>query len=112
MADRLNGLPKYVVSSTLQRPGWNNTTVLRGPAANEVKKLKNEMKGNILVLASFQVVHTLIDHDLVDELRLKIFPVVLGQGKRLFGEASDKRQMRLVSAQALRDVAFLIYERV
>ena len=112
LADRLNSLPKYVVSSTLQRPGWNNTTVLRGQAANEVKKLKNGMKGNILVLASFQVVHTLIEHDLVDELRLRIFPVVLGQGKRLFGEARNKRQMRLVLAQALHDVAFLIYERV
>jgi dihydrofolate reductase len=111
LADRLNSLPKYVVSSTLERPDWNNSTVLKGDVVNEVSKLKLELNGEIVVPASFQLVHTLIEHDLVDELRLKIFPVVLGAGERLFGEASDKRPMRLVASQTVEgDVAFLTYE--
>jgi dihydrofolate reductase len=113
LADRLNSLPKYVVSPTLADPDWNNSTVLKGDVVAEVAKLKDDLEGEIVVPASFQLVHTLIDHDLVDELRLKIFPVVLGAGERLFGETSDKKPMRLVDAQTLGDgVAFLTYELV
>jgi dihydrofolate reductase len=113
LADRLNGMPKYVVSSTLDDPGWNNSTVLKGDVANEVSELKRELNGEIVVVASFQLVRTLMEHDLVDELRLKIYPVVLGAGERLFGEISDKRPMRLVDTQTVDDdVAFLTYERV
>jgi dihydrofolate reductase len=113
LADRLNSLPKYVVSSTLEHPDWNNSTVLKGDVLNEVSKLKHELKGEIVVPASFQLVRTLMDHDLVDELRLKIFPVVLGAGERLFGETSDKKPMRLVDIQTVEgDVVFLTYEPV
>jgi dihydrofolate reductase len=113
LADRFNGMPKYVVSSTLEEPDWNNSTVLKGDVVNEVAKLKHELEGEIVVPASFQLVHTLIEHDLVDELRLKIFPVVLGTGERLFGETSDKKPMRLFDTQTLGDgVAFLTYELV
>ena len=101
LADKLNSLPKYVVSSTLEHPGWNNSTVLTGDASDEVSKLKQELDGEIVVPASFQLLRTLIEHDLVDELRLKIFPVVLGAGERLFGETSDKKPMRLVDTQTL-----------
>ncbi len=93
LADRLNSLPKYVVSSTLDHPAWNNSTVLKGDVANEVSNLKRELNGEINVPASFQLVRTLMEHDLVDELRLKIYPVVLGAGERLFGEISDKRPL-------------------
>jgi dihydrofolate reductase len=113
LADKMNSLPKYVVSSTLEDPAWNNSTVLKGDVVAEVAKLKDELEGEIVVPASFQLVHTLIEHDLVDELRLKIFPVVLGTGERLFGETSDKKPMRLVDTQTLGDgVAFLTYELV
>ena len=113
LADRLNSLPKYVVSSTLEHPDWNNSTVLKGDVLNEVSKLKQELNGKIVVWASFQLVHKLMEHDLVDELRLKIYPVVLGAGERLFGETSDKKPMRLVGTQTVDgDVAFLTYERV
>jgi dihydrofolate reductase len=113
LADRLNSLPKYVVSATLDHPAWNNSAVLRGDVLNEVSKLRQELNGDIVVPASFQLVHTLMEHDLVDELRLKIFPVVLGAGQRLFGETSDKKPLRLVGSQTVEgDVAFLAYERV
>jgi dihydrofolate reductase len=113
LADRLNSLPKYVVSSTLEDPDWSNSTVLRGDVLNEVSKLKQELNGEIVVLASFQLVRTLLEHDLVDELRLKVYPVVLGAGERLFGETSDKKPMRLVGTQTVDgDIAFLTYERV
>src|SRR5437870_13496410 len=85
LADRLNSLPKYVVSSTLEDPGWNNTTVLKGDV--EVSKLKQELNGEIVVAASFQLLHMLMEHDFVDELRLMFYPVVLGSGERLFGES-------------------------
>jgi dihydrofolate reductase len=112
LADRLNSLPKYVVSSTLEDPDWNNSTVLKGDVMNEVSKLRQELHGQILVPASFQLLHALIEHDLVDELRLKIFPVVLGAGERLFAETSDKRPMRLVDTQIVEGgVAVLTYER-
>jgi dihydrofolate reductase len=111
LADRLNSLPKYVVSSTLEDPDWNNSTVLKGDVVTEVSRLKHELDGEIVVPASFQLVRTLMEHDLVDELRLKIFPVVLGAGARLFGETSDKKPMRLLDTQTLGDgVAILTYE--
>jgi dihydrofolate reductase len=113
LAERLNNLPKYVVSSTLEHPDWKNSTVLKGDVLNEVSKLKHELKGEVVVPASFQLVRTLMEHDLVDELRLKIFPVVLGAGERLFGETSDKKAMRLVDTQSVEgDVVFLTYELV
>jgi dihydrofolate reductase len=113
LADRLNALPKYVVSSTLEDPEWNNSTVLKGDAVDEVSKLKQEVKGEIVVAGSFQLLRTLMEHDLVDELRLKIFPVVLGAGERLFGETSDARPLRLVDSQTLGDgIALLRYEVV
>jgi dihydrofolate reductase len=113
LADRLNSLPKYVVSSTLEHPDWNNSTVLKGDVLGEVSKLKHELEGDIVVPASFQLVRTLMEHDLVDELRLKIFPVALGAGERLFGETSDKKAMRLVDTRTVEgDIVFLTYEPV
>jgi dihydrofolate reductase len=110
-ADRLNSLPKYVVSSTLEDPDWNNSTVLRGDVVNEVSKLKQELDGDVVVYASFQLVHTLLEHDLVDELRLMIYPVVLGAGERLFGQTSEKRPLRLVASRTVGEsLAFLTYE--
>ena len=117
-ADRLNSLPKYVVSSTLEEPKWSNSTVfkgavLKGDVVTEVSKLKQELAGDIVVYASARLVHTLMEHDLVDELRLMVFPVVLGAGERLFGETSDKKPMRLVHTQTVGDsLALLTYERV
>ena len=112
-ADRLNSLPKYVVSSTLEEPRWTSATVLRGDVKDEVSKLKQELDGDIVVYASTQLVHTLMERDLVDELRLTVYPVVLGSGERLFGETSDSRPLRLVSTQTVGDgLAFLTYERV
>ena len=109
----MNSLPKYVVSSTLADPDWNNSTVLTGDVVTAVSKLKHELDGEINVPGSFQLVHTLIEHDLVDELRLKVFPVVIGAGERLFGETSDKKSMRLVDTRTLGEgVAFLTYELV
>jgi len=112
-ADRLNSLPKYVVSSTLEHPHWGNATVLKGDVVDEVSKLKQEFDGEIVVYASYQLARTLIDHDLVDELRLVVFPVVLGRGERLFGETSDMKPLRLLSARTIGDgLAFLTYELV
>jgi dihydrofolate reductase len=109
----LNSLPKYVVSSTLQEPKWSNSTVLKGDVVSEISKLKQELAGDICVYASYQLGHTLIEHDLVDELRLFVFPFVLGAGERLFGETSDKKPMRLVDAKTIGDgLAFLTYEMV
>jgi dihydrofolate reductase len=110
LADRLNGKPKYVVSSTLQDPAWNNSTVLKGDVVSEVSTLKQQLAGDIVVAASFQLVHTLIEHDLADELRLTIYPVVLGAGERLFGEISDKKPMRLINTRTVGDrLAYLTY---
>ena len=112
-ADRLNSLPKYVVSSTLIDPEWNNTTVLGGEAVTEVSRLKQELDGEIIVAASRQLVSTLIEHNLVDELRLMVYPVVLGAGERLFGETSDKKPMRLINTRTLGDdLVFLTYQLV
>ena len=110
-ADRLNSLPKYVVSSTLNEPKWSNATVLNGDVVKEVSKVKQEINGEILVYASYQLVHTLIEHDLVDEFRLVVFPVVLGAGNRLFGESSDKKALRLVRTETIGEgLAFVTYE--
>jgi dihydrofolate reductase len=113
LADRLNSKPKYVVSSTLQDPIWNNTTVLKGKVVNEVSKLKQQLAGDIVVPASFQLVRPLIEHDLADELRLMIYPVVLGAGERLFGETSDNKPLRLISTRTVgSDLAYLTYQPV
>ena len=112
-ADRLNSLPKYVVSSTLQEPKWSNSTVLTGDVVSEVSKLRQELAGEIVVYASYQLGRTLIEHDLVDELRLFVFPVVLGAGERLFGETSDKKPLRLVDTKTIGDgLTYLSYEMV
>jgi dihydrofolate reductase len=111
-ADRLNSLPKYVVSATADEVKWGNGTVLRGDIVSEVSRLKRELDGDIVVYASYQLGRTLLEHDLVDELRLFVFPVVLGAGTRLFGETSDNKPMRLVRAQAVGEgLVFLTYER-
>jgi dihydrofolate reductase len=113
LADRLNSLPKYVVSATLGHPAWNNSTVLTGEALSEVQKLKQTLAGEIVVPGSFQLVHALIEHDLVDELRLKVFPVALGAGERLFGETSDKKPLRLLHTETVEGgVACLSYQPV
>jgi dihydrofolate reductase len=110
-ADKFNTMPKYVVSSTLEEPEWNNSTVLKGDVAEEVAKLRQEQEGDIVVHGSAQLVQTLIEHDLVDELRLMVFPVVLGSGKRLFGDTSDKKRLRLVDSKTVGDgVAILTYQ--
>jgi dihydrofolate reductase len=112
-ADRLNNLPKYVVSATLVEPHWNNSTVLAGDVVNEVSKLKQRLAGEIVVNGSGQLVRTLMEHDLVDELRLMVFPFVLGAGERLFGETSDSKPIRLLNARTVGDgLAFLTYELV
>jgi dihydrofolate reductase len=102
-ADKLNSMPKFVVSSTLKDAKWSNSTVIRGDVLSEVSRLKREIHGEILVYASYQLVHTLLEHDLVDELRLVIFPVVLGDGARLFGAMSGKRPLRLLEATTIGD---------
>ena len=112
LADRLNDMPKYVVSSTLRDPDWNNTTVLAGDVMQEVSKLKQELDEEIVVAGSISLVHTLMENDLVDELRLMIYPVVLGAGERLFGETSDQRPVRLVETRTVDDLAYLTYEVV
>jgi dihydrofolate reductase len=110
-ADKFNSMPKYVVSSTLTDPEWNNSTVLKGDVTEEVAKLKQEQDGDIVVHGSARLAQTLIERDLVDEFRLMVFPVVLGSGKRLFGETSDKKPLRLVDSRVVGDgVAILIYE--
>jgi len=109
-ADKFNNMPKYVVSSTLKDPDWTNTTVLEGDLAESVGKLRDELDGDIVVHGSAQLVQGLIDKGLVDELRLMVFPVVLGSGKRLFGETSDKRSLKLTNSQFVGDgVAILTY---
>jgi dihydrofolate reductase len=110
-ADKFNNMPKYVVSSTLGEPEWNNSTVLRGDIAEEIGKLKQELDGDIVVHGSARLVQTLVEHDLVDEFRLMVYPVVLGSGKRLFGDTSAKKPLRLVDSKVVGDgVAILIYE--
>ena len=110
-ADRLNSLPKYVVSSTLQDPKWTNVTVLTGNVVDEVSKLKQDVDGDIVVYASYQLGHTLIEHDIVDELRLFVFPIMVGAGERLFAETASKKPFRLAASQTIGSgLVFLNYE--
>jgi dihydrofolate reductase len=110
-ADRLNRLPKYVVSATLKDPVWTNVTVLTGDVVDEVAKLKQQVDGDIVVYASYQLGRALIERDLVDELRLFVFPVVVGAGERLFGETSGTKPFRLTDSRAVGDgLVFLTYE--
>ena len=109
--DKFNTMPKYVVSSTLAEPEWQNSTVLNGDLRTEVPKLKQEYDGDVVVHGSAQLVQALLEKDLVDELRLMVFPVVLGSGKRVFGELNDKKPLRLVDSKIVGDgVAILTYE--
>ena len=110
-ADKFNGMPKYVVSSTLEDPSWNNTTVLDGELAVEVAKLRDATDGEIYVHGSAQLVQGLLAADLIDELRLMVFPVLLGSGKRLFGASEQKQALKLASCKTVGDgIAVLIYE--
>jgi dihydrofolate reductase len=112
-ADKFNSMPKYVVSSTLKDPEWTNTTVIEPPVEQSVRKLKDDVDGNIVVHGSCQLAQTLLELDLVDELRLMVFPVVLGAGKRLFGDTSDKKPLRLTDHRIVGDgVAIMVYEPV
>ena len=109
--DKFNTMPKYVVSSTLAAPEWQNSTVLKGDLGTEVTKLKQEYDGDIVVHGSAQLVQTLLEQDLVDELRLMVYPIVIGSGKRIFGELKDKKPLRLVDSKIVGDgVAILTYE--
>ncbi|HZD71439.1 MAG TPA: dihydrofolate reductase family protein [Actinomycetes bacterium] len=111
-ADKFNSMPKYVVSSTLHDPEWNNSTVLKGDLTTNVSKLKQQYAGDIVVHGSARLVQALLEHDLVDELRLMTFPVVLGSGKRLFGEMTDKKRVQLVGTRTVGDdVLILTYQR-
>jgi dihydrofolate reductase len=110
-ADKFNGMPKYVVSSTLENPEWNNSRVLLGDVVDEVSKLRQQAGGDIVVHGSAQLVQTLVEHDLVDELRLMVYPVVLGSGKRLFGDTTGKKRLRLSDSKVIGDgVTILIYQ--
>ena len=112
-ADRLNGLPKYVVSSTVAAPRWGTGTVLTGDVVTAVAKLKQDVDGNIVVFGSYQLTRTLIENDLVDELRLTVFPVVLGAGERIFGATSDPKSLRLIDTRTIGDgLTHLTYEIV
>ena len=109
--DKFNSMPKYVVSSTLEEAEWNNSSVLRGDVVEEVSKLRQAPGGDIVVHGSAQLVQTLLEHDLVDELRLMVFPVVLGSGKRLFADTGAKKRLRLTDSKTVGDgIAILIYE--
>ncbi|MFX0577589.1 dihydrofolate reductase family protein [Nocardia nepalensis] len=112
-ADRMNSIPKYVVSSTLEHPQWSNTTVLKGDAVKEISELKRKVDGEILVYGSYQLMRTLIEQNLADELRLVVFPVVLGTGLRIFDETSDKKPLHLVNTRKMGDgLVFYTYEFV
>ena len=113
LADRMNAMPKYVVSSSLKDLDWNNSTVIDGDATTEVTKLKERLKGEIVVLGSRRLSHTLIENDLVDELRLTVYPFVLGAGELLFGETGDKVRLRLIGNRTVGDgLAYFTYEFV
>ena len=109
-ADKFNGMPKYVVSSTAELPEWSNSTVLKGNVVDEISKLREISAGDLVVHGSAQLAQTLLQHDLVDELRLMVFPVVLGSGKRLFGESPDKKRMQLTDSKIVGEgIAILTY---
>jgi dihydrofolate reductase len=111
-ADKFNSMPKYVVSSTLSNPEWRNTTVLKGDLPSVIKEVSGKHDGDIVVHGSAQLVQGLLENDLLDELRLMVFPLVLGQGKRLFGETSDKRVLRLREAKTVGEgITINIYDR-
>jgi dihydrofolate reductase len=111
--DIMNSIPKYVVSSALEHPQWSNTTVLNGDAVKEISELKRKVDGEILVYGSYQLVRTLIEQNLADELRLVVFPVVLGTGLRIFDETSDKKPLHLVNTRKIGDgLVFYTYEFV
>jgi dihydrofolate reductase len=112
-ADKFNTMPKYVVSSTLEDPEWNNTTVVNGDVVDEVSKLKEEVEGIVQTPGSLRLVQALLEHDLVDELHLMVFPVMLGTGRRLFGETPEKTDWRLTEVKPVGPdgVIVLIYER-
>jgi dihydrofolate reductase len=113
LADRLNSLPKYVVSSTLTDAAWNNSTVLAGDVGEEISRLRDRLQGQILVYGSGQLATALLDRGLVDELRMMIYPIVLGEGQRLFGEAADATGLRLIQLRAVgEDLARLTYQLV
>jgi dihydrofolate reductase len=110
-ADKFNTMPKYVVSSTLQNPEWTNTTVLDGDLSEAVAQVRDRHDGDVVVHGSPRLVQALIDRDLVDELRLMVFPVILGAGKRLFGDTADKKTLRLTDSRTVGDgVAILVYQ--
>jgi len=112
LADRLNDMPKYVVSSTLRRPAWNNTVVLSGALLNAVADLRRQIDGDIVLAGSARLAQTLLEQDLVDELRLKVFPVVLGAGRPLFSATSAIKRIRLLDARCIDgDTAYLVYQR-
>jgi len=109
-ADKFNSMPKYVVSTTLESADWNNTTILR--SLDDVPKLKDDVEGELIVHGSPTLVQGLLEQDLVDELRLMVFPVVLGTGKRLWGETSDKKPFTLADAKTVGDgIAILTFRR-
>jgi dihydrofolate reductase len=111
-ADKFNTMPKYVVSTTLKDPEWNNTTVIEGDLADAVARLKDAHDGDIVVHGSARLAQALLENDLVDELRLMVFPVVLGSGKQLWGETSDKKGLKLADSRIVGDgVAILVYAR-
>jgi dihydrofolate reductase len=111
-ADKFNNMPKYVVSSTLKDPEWTNTTVIDGDLAEAVARIKSDHDGDVVVHGSPQLAQELLDRDLVDELRLMVFPVVLGAGKRLFGETGEMKGLKLISSQTVGDgVVILVYGR-
>jgi dihydrofolate reductase len=111
-ADKFNAMPKYVLSSTLSNPQWSGSTVLSGDVVDEVTRLTKEQDGDIVVHGSAQLVQSLFENDLVDELRLMVFPIVLGTGKRLFGETTDRKRLQLSSSTVVGDgVTIQIYTR-
>ena len=113
LADRLNGMPKFVVSATLKDPEWDNATVLTGDVVTQVSELKRRLGGEIVVPASYRLGRTLMEHGLVDELRLVVFPTLLGAGERFFGETSRKQPLRLIDTRTIGDgLVYLAYEVV
>ncbi|MFD6158027.1 dihydrofolate reductase family protein [Nocardia sp. NPDC060256] len=112
-ADRLNSLPKYIVSTTLTTPNWTNATILKGEVAENISKLKQNLSGEIVVYASQQLVRTLLNHDLVDELRLIVYPIIIGTGDRLFAEIEGQKHLHRTNTRPLGDnLTLLTYETV
>jgi dihydrofolate reductase len=110
-ADRFNNMPKYVVGSKADASHWTNVTVLDGDPVEAVRRLRDEQRGNIYVHGSPQLAQTLLANDLVDQLNLMVFPVILGAGKRMFQDSGDKKKLRLTDSKVVGDgVAILVYE--